>query len=74
LEVSIKDHTARLHDGEERALGDYRVTLGRSFKDGIPGRYENAAIAREGSGLHEAAVRAARILGGQNAGLALQRW
>ena len=48
--------------------------LARAFKDGIPGQYENAAISREGSGLHDAAVRAAGILGVWNAGLALTAW
>lgn len=74
VEVSIEGRTSRLHDGEERTLGDYRVTLAQAFKDGIPGRYENAAISREGSGVHEAVVRAAGILVGWNAGLALTAW
>jgi len=50
------------------------VTLARAFKDGIPGQYENAAISRGGGDFHEAAVRAAGILGKGNAGLTLTTW
>lgn len=74
VEVSIGGQTSRLHDGDELTLGEYRVTLGRAFKDGIPGRYENAAISHRSGGVHEAAVRAARILGESNAGLTLNAW
>jgi len=74
VEASIEGQTARLHDGEELTLGEYRVTLARAFKDGIPGQYENAAISRGGGDFHEAAVRAARILGKGNAGLTLTTW
>ncbi len=74
VEASIEGQTSRLHDGEELTLGDYRVTLLRAFKDGIPGEYENAAISRGRGDLHEAAVRAAGILGKCNAGLMLTSW
>jgi len=74
VEASIEGQTSRLHDGEELTLGEYRVTLARAFKDGIPGQYENAAISRGGGDFHEAAVRAARILGKGNAGLTLTTW
>jgi hypothetical protein len=55
-------------------LSDYRVTLARAFKDGGPGKHENAAISRAGSGVHEAVVRAAAILGGWDAGLTMTDW
>jgi hypothetical protein len=74
VDVSIEGTTARLHDGEGLTLSEYRVTLARAFKDGIPGRCENVAISRDGSGVHEAVVRAARILGGWNAGLTMTDW
>lgn len=63
VEVSIEGQTSRLHDGEALTLSEYRVTIDRAFKDGIPGQYENAAISRDGNGLHEAVVRAAGLLG-----------
>jgi len=74
LDVSIEGQTSRLHDGDELKLGEYRVTVGRAFKDGIPGEYENVAVSRDDQAVHEAAVRAARILGGSNAGLTMTRW
>jgi hypothetical protein len=74
VEVSIGAQTSRLHDGEELTLGEYRVTLARAFKDGIPGQYENAAISRHGSAAHDAVIRAAGILGESNAGLTLNTW
>jgi len=74
VEFTVDGHTARLHDGEDETVGDYRVTLVRAFKDGIPGRYETAAISHNGSGLHDATLRAARILGGSNRGLRMTSW
>ena len=74
VEVSIEGQTSRLHDGDEVTLGEYRVTLTRAFKDGIPGQFENAAISRDGSGLHPAVARAAGLLGKWNAGLTLTDW
>jgi len=74
VEASIEGQTSRLHDGEALTLGEYRVRLARAFKDGIPGQYENAAISRGGGDLHEAAARAAGILGKRNAGLTLTAW
>ncbi len=74
VEVSIGGQTSRLHNGEELTAGEYRVTLARAFRDRVPGQYENAAISRHGSGVHQAVVRAAGILGGWNAGLTLNAW
>ena len=74
VEVSANGQTSRLRDGEEVTIGEYRVTLARSFKDGIPGAYENAAISRDVGGLHAAVVRAADSLRRWNAGLRLTAW
>jgi hypothetical protein len=74
VDVSIEGDTSRLHDGEELNLSEYRVTLVRAFKDGIPGHYENVAVSRDSAGVHEAVARVARILGGGNAGLTMTAW
>lgn len=59
LEVSIDGESSRLRDGEESTLGGYRVSVVRTFRDGMPGQYENAAISRDDAGVHDAVVRGA---------------
>lgn len=59
LDVSAESETVRLRDHEEVNLGPYRLTVLRSFRDTIPGSYENVVVSTDATGIHEAAIRAA---------------
>jgi hypothetical protein len=74
VQALIDGQTTRLRAGDELILGQYRVTLARAFRRGLPGRCENAAISRAGDSLREAAIRAAASLRRGDAGLTMTGW
>jgi hypothetical protein len=74
IDVFCSGHSSKLHDGEDVTAGEYRVSVLRTFKDGCPGKCETVAIAVADTGVYEAAVRSARLLERDNAGLTLTRW
>jgi hypothetical protein len=74
VEALIDGQTSILRDGDELTLGQYRVTLVRAFKHGVPGQCENAAISCADGNLHDAAIRAAAKLRSRNAAMELTDW
>ena len=64
----------RLREGDATAVGDYKVSVVRSFQDGIPATFESLAISLEKSCPHEAAVHSAELVARPNAGLIMTAW
>jgi len=74
VDVSVLAETVRLRAGDATAIGNYKVTVVRSFQHGIPGTHESVAISLEESCPHVAAVRSAELLARPNAGLMTTDW
>ena len=74
IEVSVSDETRRLRGGEATAIANYRFSVIRCFKDGVPGKYESLAISLDGFCGHEAAVVSAELLARPGAGLTMRKW
>ena len=74
IDVSYSRETLRLRAGDEATIGDYRISILRCFRDGIPGTYESVAISRCSKCDHDAAVRSATLLARRNAGLRMSWW
>jgi len=62
LEIHHAGVSRILRDGEEATVGDYGVFVLATFKDGIPGTDECAAIYLSSAGIRESSVGSAKLL------------
>jgi hypothetical protein len=75
VDVSISgESTGRLRGGESATVRNYRISVVRSFLDGVPGTHECLAVTLEGACPHGAGLRSAELLAGGNAGLTMVQW
>lgn len=74
VDVSVGGERVRFHDGMQATVGPYQVSVNHSYRDGMPGDFENLAITRECGALHAAALRAAVLLDEKSGNMAITRW